>query len=507
MLELAFEKTFFLFFGPIGWWKVFKSLKQVCGQIVLIGLISSCSVNHAEQQEEGMSQQNVLFLFIDDLRPDLNSFGETHIHSPNIDELAANSRIFLNQYVNSPSCGPSRYSLLTGRYGPSNNSALQLRGQAIKNGVQGISPSMPEWFKQHGYTTVSVGKVSHFPGGRGGKDWADNTQLEMPNSWTRHLMPVGDWKTPSGMMHGLAHGEIRKNAKHMDILQAMEGEDNIYPDGLITDEAIKQLELLLENEEKPFFLAVGIIKPHLPFGAPKKYLDLYKGVEFPENPYPNKPDGLSTWHKSGEFMKYNRWGKNPITDKKFADKVRRHYAASVSYADAQVGKILNKLKESGADKNTIVVLWGDHGWNLGEHAIWGKHNLFEEGLRSPLLIAYPKMPKPGESTQAVVEAASVFPTLTSLAGLPEPQNIHGSSIRTLVNNPDAEGQYAYSYQGKNHTLRMKGFRLTLFNGEDVALYDHNSANKETKNVASQYPDIVNQMLPILKARMLKNDQY
>ncbi len=459
------------------------------------------------KQKKIVQQKNILFLFIDDLRPELKSFGAHHIVSPNIDALAENSRIFLNQYVNAPSCGPSRYSLLTGRYGPSDNSALQVRGKAIREGAKDIPPSMPEWFKQNGYTTVSVGKVSHLPGGRGGKGWVDDTQLEMPNAWTRHLMPVGAWKTPSGMMHGLAHGEVRKNAKNMDLLQSVEGSDNIYPDGLITEEALKQLKVLSQDKEKPFFLAVGIIKPHLPFGAPKKYLDLYDGVEFPENPYPNKPQGLSTWHKSGEFMKYNRWGKNPITDKGFAEKVRRHYAASVSYADAQVGKILKQLKDSGADKNTIVVLWGDHGWNLGEHAIWGKHNLFEEGLRSPLLISYPGMPKRGESTTAVVEAAGVFPTVTRLAGLPDPENIHGRPMLAQLDDPEAGGHYAYSYRGKNHTLRMQGYRLTLFNGKDVALYDHNSQAKETHNVAAQHPEIVNQMLPILKARMTKNDKF
>lgn len=476
---------------------------------LIVSLCTACAQQSFEKQtaSEPNPVKNVLFLLVDDLRPELKSFGAQHIHSPNIDELAKNSRIFLNQYVNSPSCGPSRYSLLTGRYGPSNNSALQLRGRAITQGKTGIPPSMPEWFKRHGYSTVSVGKVSHLPGGRGGKGWADDTQLEMPNAWTRHLMPVGEWNTPSGMMHGLAHGEVRKNAKDMDLFQAIEGDDNIYPDGLITEEALKQLGLLSQDKQTPFFLAVGIIKPHLPFGAPKKYLDLYDGVEFPDNPYPNKPEGLSTWHKSGEFMKYNRWGKNPNTDKAFAEDVRRHYAASVSYADAQVGKVLQQLKASGADKNTIVVLWGDHGWNLGEHAIWGKHNLFEEGLRSPLLISYPDMPNEGESTKAVVEAADVFPTVTSLAGIPQPENIHGQSIVSQVNNPNAGGHYAYSYRGANHTLRMNGYRLTSFGNKGVALYDHNSAKKETKNVANEHPEIVKQMLPILKARMLKNDKF
>lgn len=234
---------------------------------------------------------------------------------------------------------------------------------------------------------------------------------------------------------------------------------------------------------------------------------MYDGIEFPENPYPNKPQGLSTWHKSDEFMKYNLWGKNPITDQDFANQIRRHYAASVSYADAQVGKILKQLKATGADKNTIVVLWGDHGWNLGEHAIWGKHNLFEEALRSPLLIAYPGMPKPGESTNAVVEATDIFPTLTALTGISAPASLNGESLTAQINNPNSAGHYAFSYQKNATTLRMKNYRLTLFANQEVALYDHNSIGKETKNIAAKYPEIVNVMLPILKSKILKNDKY
>ena len=161
---------------------------------------------------------------------------------------------------------------------------------------------MPAWFKQHGYITYSVGKVSHQPGGFGGADWDDPSQLEMPQSWDKAMMPSGPWKHPRGAMHGLANGEIREKSGNMDVFQATEGDDSIYPDGLITASAQQQLKTLSKGD-KPFFLAVGIIRPHLPFGAPAKYLDLYKHAKLPAIPHPDKPGGTTTWHGSGEFMK------------------------------------------------------------------------------------------------------------------------------------------------------------------------------------------------------------
>lgn len=486
----------------------------ICSLLCSALLIQGCTTSAIDSETTGgqatakpQAAKNILFIAVDDLRPELNSFGASHIHSPNIDALASQSRIFLNHFVNSPSCGSSRYTLLTGRYGPNGNNALKARAKTMAKAAGQVPISMPGWFKEQGYTTISVGKVSHYPGGQMGEHWNDESQLEMPDAWTKAVMPVGDWQTPKGMMHGLAHGEIRVKPSDMDVFQAAEGDDNIYPDGLITDEAIKQLQQLTSNPKNPFFLAVGIIRPHLPFGAPKKYLDLYKDVEFPQNPFPNKPEGLSTWHPSGEFKRYNHWGKDPVKDKAFADEVRRHYAASVSYADAQVGKILQALKASGADKNTIVVLWGDHGWNLGEHAIWGKHNLYEEALRAPLLISYPDIPNPGVSTKAVVETTDIFPTLAKLTGLSFAEPTHGQALLEQINTADKPGHAAYAYWGRNRTLRMDNFRLTLFNNKAVALYDLNSPEKETKNVASQHPEVVDKMLKVLQNKMKLNDSF
>lgn len=444
---------------------------------------------------------NVLLICVDDLRPELACYGVSYVQSPNIDRLVSAGRVFRRHYVQAPTCGASRYTLLTGRYGGSSNSALFQRAAKMKADPKSVPPSMPAWFRQHGYTTVSVGKVSHHPGGRGGKDWDDDAQPEMPNSWDRHLLPAGAWQHPRGWMHGLANGEIRVKAGEMDVLQALEGPDSIYPDGISIDEALRQLGELASDPQKPFFLAVGILRPHLPFGAPAKYLRPYRDAQLPPTPHPSKPAGKTTWHGSGEFMKYNRWKRNPNEDAEFAVKVRRHYAACVSYADAQVGRVTEKLEETGAAKNTIVVLWGDHGWHLGEHAVWGKHTLFEESLRSPLIVSYPGIKKPGESTDSMVETLDVFPTLCELAELPQPDFVHGVSLRPLLEEPGSPGHPAISYGRGSRTIRTDTHRLIVHKDGHAELYDHTSAEKETKNVAEANPALVEELSARLEERL------
>lgn len=476
--------------------RVGKTIVFFCTVLSLTG-ISSCHKKLVAQTQ----QPNVLLICVDDLRPELKSFGANYISSPNIDALAAKGVKFQQHFVNAPSCGPSRYTLLTGQYGPAGNNALFRRANKIYEGTEEVAQSMPEWFKTHGYTTVSVGKVSHHPGGRGGKNWDDSTKIEMPNAWDRHLMPVAEWEHPRGMMHGLAHGEIRKTRGDMDVFQTVEGDDNIYPDGAIADEALKQLSELASHSEKPFFLAVGIIKPHLPFGAPKTYYDRYEGVKLPSIEHPKKPEGRTTWHGSSEFMGYNRWGKNPNNDSVFADDVRRHYAACVSYADAQVGKVLAELKRTGADKNTIVILWGDHGWHLGEHAIWGKHSLFEESLHAPLIIHYPGMEHQGASTDAIVETLDIFPTLCDLTGIEIPTHAQGVSLKDILVDPDTSGHTAIAYTAKASSIRTSTHRMTLHEDGFVELYDQTSTDKETRNVAEEYPALVEELKKELSIRL------
>ena len=465
----------------------------------------SCRTTHAQS-----TRQNVLLICVDDLRPELKSLGASYIHSPHIDDLANRGRAFVRHYVNAPSCGPSRYTLLTGCYGPGDNNALFKRCLEVFSSHQsrfspvGV-PSMPELFKNNGYHTVSVGKVSHHPGGMGGKDWDERKSPEMPGAWDEHLMPTGLWKHPRGAMHGLANGEIREEGKQMALLQSTPGPDTTYPDGLITNKAIEQIQKLSE-QKKPFFLAVGLIRPHLPFGAPKKYMNHYTEVDLPPIPHPNKPTGRTTWHNSGEFMRYFRDGKDPRNDAQFANEVRRHYAACVSYADAQVGRIVNSLRASPVADDTIIVLWGDHGWHLGEHSVWGKHTLFEESLHSPLIIVSPEVNQPGKQTQAMVSTADIFPTLCELTEIEIPDFTVGQSLVPQLKDPTTAGHDVVAYHRKRTTLRTQTHRLVLGGNGHVELYDHTAAG-ETKNIADAYPQMVEelsaQLTKALESRWIK----
>lgn len=449
---------------------------------------------------------NVLLICVDDLRPELACFGSDYIHSPHIDALAAEGTTFLRHYVQAPTCGASRYAMLMGCYGPAGNGALFERAKRVLQGRDSgrraaVPPSMPAWFRTHGYTTVSVGKVSHHPGGRGGPNWDDPALLEMPDSWDRHLLPAGDWQHPRGWIHGLANGEIRGDAKQMDVFQSFDGADTAYPDGGSVNEALRQLDQLASDGEPPFFLAVGILRPHLPFGAPARYMEPYRDAQLPPIPHPQKPSGKTTWHGSGEFMKYNRWGRDPNEDAAFATEVRKHYAACVSYADAQVGRLLQRLRDSGADGNTVVVLWGDHGWHLGEHAIWGKHALFEESLRSPLIVRAPVARLSGTQTDAVVESIDIFPTLCDLAGIAQPDSLQGVSLLPLLSSQAEHGHPAIAYTGRAVTIRTEIHRLILHNDGAIELYDHRTPAGEAENVAAVHPDLVAALIAQLRVRL------
>ena len=461
----------------------------------VILLLSSVTTFSAEP-----AQRNVLLICVDDLRPELACFGQTYIHSPNIDQLAARGRAFYRHYVQAPTCGASRFTLLTGRYGGQDNGALFQRAAMMKKSPGSVPLSMPEWFRKHGYTTVSVGKVSHHPGGRGGPDWNDEDEIEMPGAWDRHLLPAGDWQHPRGWMHGLANGEIRGNATQMDVFQSLDGPDEIYPDGVSIPEALQQLQGLAAAE-KPFFLAVGILRPHLPFGAPAKYLEPYIDSELPRIPHPEKPAGKTTWHGSGEFMKYNRWGRDPNRDADFAMQVRRHYAACVSYADEQVGRLITQLHECDAYDNTVIVLWGDHGWHLGEHAVWGKHTLFEESLRSPLIICDPTVREPGRPCHAVVETIDVFPTLCDLTKIPRAEHAQGASLLPLLQDPAGESRAAVAYHRNAKTIRTDKYRLIEHQDGTVELYNHSSVAGEAINVSASLPEVVQELRSQLAAQL------
>lgn len=448
--------------------------------------------------------ENVLLICIDDLRPELGCYGAKHIRSPNIDALAGRGTLFERHYVQAPTCGASRYALLTGRFGPASNDALLQRAERLAAG-QPVPVSLPGWFRQQGFETVAIGKVSHHPGGLAGDRWNDPGIVEMPDAWTRQPAFVGPWQDPEGWMHGLANGEIRvvqpgRRDVEMDVLQAVDGPDSIYPDGVMVDLAIQEIDTLgaaFASMGQRFLLAVGIVRPHLPFGAPKRYLDLYDGVTLPPIANPTKPPGRTTWHRSGEFMKYDRGGRDPNDDAAFADLVRRHYAACVSYADAQVGRLVARLDAAGLSDSTTIVVWGDHGWHLGEHAVWGKHTLFDRSLHAPLLIVPPGGRTSPERVETIVETVDVFPTLCDAVGLPHPPDLDGQSLT----RPSGTTETAVGYFGRGQTIRNDRYRLIRHRSGFEELYDHADDPNETRNVADAKPEIASRLRRALAERL------
>lgn len=370
-------------------------------------------------------QPNVLFIAVDDLRPELGCYGQTHIHSPNIDMLAESGLVFNRAYCNIPVCGASRASLLSG-IRPNRTRFLNYNCRQDED-VPGVV-SLPMHFKNNGYQTVSLGKIYHHQNDGSGS-WSETP-------WS----PQGDWQGWQAYVLPESHKQIEPRPGGAGIngpsFEWPDAPDHIYPDGMIAEEAIQKMRQF-GNSGEPFFLAVGFLKPHLPFNAPKKYWDLYDfdEIELPKNM--KKPDGApdECMHNFGELRNYTDVPDQGPLDEVFMRKLIHGYYACVSYTDAQIGKLLNELERLGLAENTIVILWGDHGWHLGEHNLWCKHCNFEKVLHTPLILRAPGK-KQNLKTDALVEYVDIYPSLCELAGLEKPFHLQGKSFVPLAENPN-----------------------------------------------------------------------
>lgn len=407
---------------------------------------------------------NILFIAIDDLRNDLGALGVPHARTPHLDALADRGRLFSHHYIQVPSCGPSRRALLSGMH-PTH------AGHLPNNAISATHPewgaqSLPAWFRRHGYKTLALGKITHHPGGRTGRDWATGPE-ELPGAWDRSWVPETPWETPLAMMHGYANGQQRVRGSSPPF-EAYDGPDSAYPDAWIADEAIRVLEDLV-SEEQPWFFGVGFFKPHLPFAAPQRWFDLHDPGNIPAPPNSGRPEGRSSWHGSGEMMgNYGHASRDPRQEEDYARELRHAYAAATSYVDAQVGRLMEQFDALGLGEQTIVIVWSDHGFCLGEHGIWGKHAPYDEALRAPLIVAYPEIPYPGRHSAAVVETVDIFPTLTDLAGLPTPDGLHGISLRAHLKDPStATLRPALSWSRRQVTVRTDDWRLIVHPMEEA----------------------------------------
>ena len=477
---------------------------------LLSGLfLFSCSEKNTEAGVE--QKPNILFIAIDDLRPELGCYGNEHIKSPNIDKLASQGFLFKNHFVNVPTCGASRHCLLTGQ--------LPVSKAHIKNSITSLTTSLqaeqeiPETFihhlKRNGYYTVGIGKITHHPDGYVyGYLEPKSEQLELPHSWNEMLNEDGKWGSGHNAFFGYSNGTNRNTLnKEVKPYEMADVPDEGYIDGLNANLAIKKLGELKEKGQ-PFFLGVGFFKPHLPFTAPKKYWDMYNEEELPLSPTPFIPENVNvaSLHGSGEFNQYKLGEekaslKSPVSDE-YARKMRHAYFACVSYIDAQVGKLIAELENQGLAENTIVVVWGDHGWHLGDQLVWGKHTVFEKALKSTFIIKLPGNSN-GKTIDKVVSTTDIYPTLMELCGTPVNHSLDGTSLTGLMKNPEDKNwrNTAYSYFRNGISVRTDRYRMSKFFRKEkpvIELYDHKNNLDESTNIAAEKPEIVKQLMPVLE---------
>lgn len=469
--------------------------RGLCFGIVLVALASGIE---AAQMRNG-TRPNVLFIAVDDLRPQMGCYGETWMQTPNMDRLAAQGRVFRRHYVQAPTCGASRYALLTGLR-PACDADYWNDTFTFHQGDLALrrSESFVQLFRQSGYRTVAIGKVSNNP---------DDSAADLPRSWDQVVKLKGPWK-----LAVRAFVEPVNPAAYPPF-EAGNADDEAYPDGVLAEEAVRALRRI---KDQPFFLALGFYKPHLPFNSPKKYWDLYDSTKIPAAPFRTAPSGINadiSLHRSFELIEqYRGMPAEALNSDAFQRDLRHGYCAAVSYVDAQIGKVLDELRRLDLDQNTIVVLWGDNGWHLGDLGIWGKHTAFERALRTPLIVRTPGMKAPGVATDAIVEAVDIYPTLAELCELPSAGGIGGKSFSALLRKPTKDGKseafgytrpWRYVAEPKpwGKTIRTARYRLTVWttqqNGGEIMqieLYDHQSDPEETQNLAAQQPKLVKQLL-------------
>ena len=455
--------------------------------------------------EAAKRKLNVLFVAVDDLRPELGCYGHPMILSPHIDKLAAVGMVFERAYVQQAVCAPSRASLLTGTR-PDTTRIYNLTTPVRKQMPTVLT--LPQHFRNHGYETASVGKIYHHHNDDNGLGWS-----------TPAWHPSGPWqgrgyRSPEAIAAMKEHDATNPKKKGIGpAFDAADVPDNGYPDGVTADKAVEELRRL-KAAGKPFFLAVGFYKPHLPFNAPKRYWDLYDRakIEVPANRrWPKDMPAMAgtNWGELRQYTGIPRQGNLP--DEQAKELIHGYYAC-VSYMDAQFGRVVAELERLGLRDTTIIVLWGDHGWKLGEYSAWCKHTNFELDTHAPVVLSVPGQKNAGKKTKALVEFVDIYPTLCEAAGLPLPDHLEGTSMMPLLDDPGRPWKKAAISQyprGKlmGYTMRTDRWRYTEWRDrrtkQPVAreLYDHESDPGENTNVASrsEHRDTVERLSQTLRA--------
>jgi iduronate 2-sulfatase len=439
---------------------------------------------------------NVLFIVADDLRADLGCYGGPAL-SPNIDALAGRGVRFDRAYCQQALCNPSRSSFLTGRR--PDDLRLWHNGLHFRDKNPDVA-TLPGWFKQHGYVTRDVGKIFH--------NWHTKEKGDR-RSWSAdeflyYATHGDDFPKADPLPPNLARPLRGRDYGNVPMCEKRDVPDDAYYDGRVAAEAVR---VLGEVKDKPFFLAVGFWKPHAPFNAPKKYWDLYDSAKLPPAEPPARPAGAPdvAFHDGREILGVPPKNVRPTADEAAA--MRHGYLANISYMDAQVGKVLDALKQSGVADDTVVVFLADHGYHVGEHTLWGKTSNFEKDARVPLIVVLPKAT--GRTAKGLAELVDLFPTLTGLCGLPSPPGLAGTPLP--VADPSAPGKPAAFTQhprpayfdrtpkgipeAMGYSVRTDKVRYTEWRdwatGKVVAaeLYDAVGDPNETRNRVDNPPDV------------------
>lgn len=461
----------------------------------------------------------VLFIAVDDLKPTLGAYGDKIARTPNFDRLAARGLLFEKAYCNQAVCAASRNTLLVGSRSTTlgiYNLSTNFR-RAVPDAV-----TLPQYFMQHGYRTEGMGKIFHVGHGNtdDGASWSvpfikDNVvDYALPES-TEGGKLTREAALFSNAKPGVPLGQLPRGAawENADL------PDTAYADSRIADAAIRSLRAAKEKPAEPLFLAVGFVRPHLPFSVPKKYWDLYDRATLPLAKRRTPPDGAPAYAGKtlGELNQYKPFPENPPLTEVLERATLHGYYASASYMDAQLGRVLDELDRLGLTDHTLIVCWSDHGWHLGDHGMWTKHTNYEEANHIPLLIVAPGVTHPGTRTTAMTETVDLYPTLCELAGLPAPkvpQTLDGRSLLPVLRDPTASIQdhiyhaYPRNVAGRGELLgraiRTSRYRLVEWkkigapaDTADLELYDYETDPLETKNLAPTQPAVVAQLRAIL----------
>ncbi|WP_324025425.1 sulfatase [Maribacter sp. BPC-D8] len=452
-------------------------MKRITFFILLNILLFSCKAQVEKSIDEPSKKPNILFIAIDDLRPELGAYGSEVAITPNMDALAAQGLLFNNAYCQEAICSPSRASVMTGA-----------RPETIKvienfSYFRDLNPdivTLPQHLRTEGYETVYAGKIFH-PGytdeelSWSRKAYSGPNVAPVPNRVRGYVLPENQEMFKKNRAEVIAkYGENapRNGLGKGPAYEFADAPDNTYEDGHNTELAIETMKEMAKND-KPFFLGLGFLKPHLEWIAPKKYWDLYEGKDLQMTDQHDGPkDGAAMGlHASFELRARADIPNYGDIDEEQAKNLKRAYLATVSYVDAQIGKMLTALDEAGLRDDTIIMLWSDHGWHLGDMGIWGKATNYEIATRVPLIVSTPNMPETvrGTKTNALVELVDMYPTLCDLAGVSIPETLEGQSFKPLLTDPNRKWKEAAFTQFPSPALRewaanplSKGMRETSF---------------------------------------------